>query len=118
MTTNLTVTRTGVLALLDLDAPAKTVSLPEPDYFDADMAFWIGADAVIACGVDMLDHAASLAERGTWFARNGEFPCERGFMVKPHADLLIVTGVGLSKHKAQYDAWRAVMDTLLTEKAA
>lgn len=117
-------TESAIVALMDPSAPAKTVhkhadkpthTLVEPDMVESGMAWWIGDDAIVACPIEMLDKAMNVAMRGGWFARNGEFPCERGFMVQPLREGLVTTGVQLSKHKGQYDEWRAVEATITKE---
>lgn len=113
-------TREGIVALLDLDEPAKIapaaralVPIATPDFIENGFAWWIGEHGAVGCEADMPEKGDK-AERGTFLARRGEYPAMHGFVVNPF-DPNYKSQTHLSKFQDAYDLWRIVQDTLLVD---
>lgn len=107
--------RTQIVAVLHEGMPAKVTATqvaPEPDFIDADMAWWIGESAAVGCPVGMAQHIVGIAERGGWQARVGNYPTELGVVVMPHGDL---PASPVSRNAEQHSLWSLVRETVMVD---
>lgn len=109
----------AVMAVLDMEAPAKQrhlvtegASLPisrEPDFYDADLAWWVGEYGAVGYAVEHYAKAASvLADHGAK-VRAGVLPSEYGFTVTPYGD---TWQAGLGKCNHAYTLWTIAADAV------
>lgn len=118
------IAREWVLAELDMDAPAKTVRHTvtegamtpisrEPDYYDRDMAWWIGEDGVVGYAVEHYAKAASVLVDHGFKVRQGALPSEFGFVVMPYDDKPWSAGMGRCNHA--YTLWTIAEDAVVAK---
>lgn len=136
MTTTTTKTKQRVIAVLDVDAPAKVVThrtpmLREPDGWDDGRATWIGDNAVVSVDVDkylnmgtvtlptplMSRDFLDLVTRGGTHALHGKVPGEFGIDVDLFASVdqyaRDYAAAPLNRHKGEYVLWSYVQHTML-----
>lgn len=125
--TTTTQTQDRLVAVVDADAPAMvrkprkkpashiqpdTTVFRVPDYFENDMAVFIGEEATILVEVKALRTIDQRLTRGSIQARTGHFPAEQGIVVQPHTGRLESPVFGTKHHEAQV-AWAHVHHTLV-----
>lgn len=109
----------AIMALIDLDAPAKvrmtvneavTPITREPDFYDADMAWWIGEHGAVGYGVEHQAKAASVAMDHGTKVRQGVLPDEFGLVVMPFGP---TWQAGMGKSNLAYTLWTIAQDSVV-----